>query len=87
MTIREQIVAVLKYVLNEIETEKDDWVDEFIKTLEHDDIINEVSRRMTIKENDVEQFTVTLTLSKGNCDEESDYEYEDDDDIWFADEL
>ena len=83
MTVREQIASILRFLLSEIETGHTDWVEDFIKTLKYEDIASEQSRSMTIKKDDVEQFTVTLTLSKGDCDEESDYEYEeyeDDDD-------
>lgn len=83
MTVREQIATTIRFLLSEIEIGHTDWVEDFIKTLKYEDVASEQSRSMTIKKDGVEQFTVTLTLSRGDCDEESDYEYEeyeDDDD-------
>lgn len=90
MTVREQIATTIRFLLSEIEIGHTDWVEDFIKTLKYEDIASEQSRSMTIKKDGVEQFTVTLTLSRGDCDEESDYEYENDyeddeeDEFWVS---
>ena len=90
MTVREQIASILRCLLSEIEIGRTLWVEDFIKTLKYEDIASEQSRYMIIKKDGVEQFTVTLTLSRGDCDEESDYEYESDyeddeeDEFWVS---
>lgn len=90
MTVREQIATTIRFLLSEIEIGHTDWVEDFIKTLKYEDVASEQSRSMTIKKDGVEQFTVTLTLSRGDCDEESDYEYENDyeddeeDEFWVS---
>jgi len=88
MTVREQIATTIRFLLSEIETGHTDWVEDFIKTLKYEDIASEQSRSMTIKKDDVEQFTVTLTLSKGDCDDGDEDEYTThDDDMWCYNEL
>ena len=88
MTVREQIATTIRFLLSEIEIGHTDWVEDFIKTLKYEDIASEQSRSMTIKKDDVEQFTVTLTLSKGDCDDGDEYEYTThDDDMWCYNEL
>lgn len=90
MTVREQIATTIRFLLSEIEIGHTDWVEDFIKTLKYEDTASEQSRYMIIKKDGVEQFTVTLTLSRGDCDEESDYEYENDyeddeeDEFWVS---
>lgn len=84
MIIREQIATIMRCLLSEIETERTDWVEKFIETLKHEDIASEQNRYIVVKKDSVEQFTATITLSRGDWDEE---EYEYDDDIWFTDEL
>ena len=88
MTVREQIASILRCLLSEIETGRTDWVEDFIKTLEHEDIASEQSRCITLKKDGVEQFTVTITLSKGDCDDDDEDEYTThDDDMWCYNEL
>jgi len=88
MTVREQIATTIRFLLSEIEIGHTDWVEDFIKTLKYEDIASEQSRSMTIKKDDVEQFTVTLTLSKGDCDDGDEDEYTThDDDMWCYNEL
>ena len=88
MTVREQIASILRCLLSEIEIGHTDWVEDFIKTLKYEDIASEQSRSMIIKKDDVEQFTVTLTLSKGDCDDGDEDEYTThDDDMWCYNEL
>ena len=86
MTVREQIATTIRFLLSEIEIGHADWVEDFIKTLKYEDTVSKQSRYMIIKKDDVEQFTVTITLSRGDCDDDDEYTTHDDD-MWCYNEL
>ena len=84
MTVREQIVDIVKGLAIEIEDGRFTGIDGFVKIVDNPDIATEISKEIIAKKEGVEQFRVRLTLSKGDCEGDVEDDY-DDEDTWFSD--